>query len=310
MALDITYGRPDLLAVRNAARKGDWPGLMDAIKAGLSDDEDRSDRVEVAVQTLIGRWKVVVPAQFEQYIASLGADATAYLLRGALEVERAWLLRGGALARYTGAEQMSSFHQGLHCAEELLQASAALAPADASPWVWLLQLARGLEIGPQRTGERREELAKRNPYHFRGHYQAVMSVTPHWGYSAAFTAQCAREWTDGHPIGSPTHALIHIANFERWRRDNTGTPLRKDIDALERARQASTRMNLASCERPGEILAHNYAAAWFSVIGDRKSARPHLALIRGRATRWPWNDMGANPMAVYRVHRLRAALGI
>ena len=310
MALDITYGRPELLAVRTAASEDDWPGLMDAFTAGVSDDEDRSDRVEVAVQSLARRWETTVSAQFEEYLTSLGADATAYLLRGALEVELAWLVRGLALARYTSGTQMSGFHQRLHQAEEWLQASAALAPADASPWVWLLHLARGLEIGPERTGERREELARRSPYHFRGHYQAIMSVNPHWGYPAAYTAQCAREWTDGHPVGSPTHALIHIANFERWRRDNTGTPLHKDVDSLERARQASTRMNMASCERPGEILAHNYAAAWFSVIGDRKSARPHFALIRGRVTRWPWNDVGTSPMAVYHVHRLRAALGV
>jgi hypothetical protein len=282
---------------------------MSAITVGVRDDEDRSDRVEVAVQTLVGRWKTTVAPDFEAYIESLRGDATGYLLRGALEVERAWLVRGGALARYTADSQLSGFHKGLHRAEEWLLAAAELAPADASPWVWLLQLARGLEIGPERTGERREELAKRSPYHFRGHYQALMSVNPHWGYPAAYTALCAREWTEGHPEGSPTHALIHIANFERWRRDNTGIPLRTDVEALERARLASTRMNLTSCERPGEILAHNYAAAWFSVVGDRKSAKPHFALIRGRLTRWPWNDIAANPAAAYRSHRLRAALG-
>jgi hypothetical protein len=64
-----------------------------------------------------------------------------------------------------------------------------------------------------------------------------------------------------------------------------------------------------SCERPGEILAHNYAAAWFSVVGDRKSAKPHFAQIRGRVTRWPRGDVAANPVVVYRVHRLMAALG-
>ena len=309
MALDITYGLPELQAVRAAARSNNWPDLMNAITVGVRDDEDRAERVEVAVQTMVSRWKTTVAPDFEAYVGSLHGDATVLLLRGALEVERAWLVRGSALARYTSGDRFSGFHQGLHRAEEWLFASAELAPADPSPWVWLLQLARGLEIGPERTVERREELAKRSPYHFRGHYQAVMSVNPHWGYPADFTMRCAREWSEGHPDGSSTHALIHVANFERWRRDNTGRPLHTDSAALESARIASTRMNLAVCDRPGEILAHNYAAAWFSVIGDRKSAKPRFALVRGRLTQWPWGDIAHSPTSAYRSNRLRATLG-
>ena len=136
----------------------------------------------VAAETIALHSRRLRPS-LERWVAAEPADATAALLLGALEVDRAWKIRGGALAADTR-----------------------------------LHMARGQQVGLVETLARRDRLAELSPQHFMGHYMAVGSLSPMWGYSRQVMYTQVQNWTSAASAGSLLHALVFIAHIERWRR--------------------------------------------------------------------------------------------
>jgi hypothetical protein len=96
--LDATFGRPELATVRDAAARGDWAALAHALTVDVIDGEDRSDRIDIAAETIaepLG--KRTLPA-LQEWVRSEPRNPTALLLAGAVEVLRAWQVRGARLA--------------------------------------------------------------------------------------------------------------------------------------------------------------------------------------------------------------------
>lgn len=306
MLLDVTFGRRELQAVRSAARKRDWPGLLDALTREVADAEDRSDRVDVAAKTIIGLLRTRIPGDFAEWSQQYGTDPSVAALRGACQALTAWHVRGGQPAAQTARHRLIGFREGLDEAELWLRNAASLNPDDATPWVWLLYIARGQEVGLEETLLRREELARRAPTHFVGHFRAIGSMSPAWGYHYSHMYQQLGNWTADMPAGSLMHALVFVAHAERWRR-RSGQSLRWDPEMRRLAYRASALMNMETSDRPGNVWAHNYAAGWYSITKERDRAKTHFDILRGHRTPWPWADMtvgfGYSRLAAQRLPR-------
>lgn len=303
---DPTFGRRDLAAVRKAAYRDDWAKLTQALSADVADGDDRSYRVTVAVKTLALRSRRQ-RTRVAQWATAEPANATAALLHGALEVDRAWDVRGGALAKNTRRSRLTGFMEILDRAEHWFRTAAKLDPTDPTPWQWLLYIARGQQVPPAETLARHDGLVAVSPEHFMGHFMAVGSLSPMWGYSREFMYRQVQNWTSTAPAGSLLHALIFVAHMERWRR---GRVVRDDFlgdpDVRAEAEAATERMRMEPCRQPAEFWAHNYAAGWYSTIKDRKRARAHFELLGNRRTPWPWEDLSRLPDPTFRNRRLVA----
>src|SRR4051794_13841138 len=178
--IDITFGRPELRSVQAAAGTDDVAALDRALTAGLMDAADWSDRIDVAARTVESRFRDRVPVALDQWAHSAWDSPAASLLRGAVEARRAWQIRGEGMKWRRPAE----VRQALSTAEHWLRAAARLRPDDATPWVWLASIGRLQGVTPAETMNRQAELAKRAPHYFTGHYQALGSLSPAWGYPA------------------------------------------------------------------------------------------------------------------------------
>jgi len=306
--LDITFGRPELKAVRKAARTGNWPAVLASLTGGAIDRQDICDRVDVAASTLVERWKKQVPTGFSEWARQNQANPLAHLLRGAAEVGRAWRIRGYGSPADTTAAEFAGFHAVLQRAEASLRTAAYLDPASPSPWRWLLHTARGQQVGLAETMRRRSELVARHPEHFLGHYEAIESICPRWGSDANQMYACLDEWLPAAAPNSLLHGLVFVANVERRLRDDPKAPVTRDPDAKQRACQATESMRMSRCTRPDEFWAHNYAAAWYSLIGDTRRARAHFRLLRGYCTIWPWEDLAHNAQTNFFFNRITVAV--
>jgi hypothetical protein len=303
---DITFGRRELVAVRTAAGAGDWDALSRALSADVADDDDRSYRVTVAAHTIARHSERLRPS-LERWATTEPTTATAALLLGAVEVGRAWKVRGYALAADTEAGSLRSFVEVLGRAELWCRTAADLDRTDPTPWQWLLHMARGQQVGLAETLARRAGLVAVSPDHFMGHYMAVGSLSPMWGCPREVMYAQVRDWTSTAADGSLLHALVFVAHVERWRRsrvaadDFLGDPVTRAD-----AERAGDLMRMEPCRRPAEFWAHNYAAGWYSLIGDHKRATRHFKLLGNRRTEWPWEDFARFGGLTFATRRLSA----
>jgi hypothetical protein len=284
--MDQTYGLADLGAVRDAAARTDWAALRTAITSP-GEYQDREARIRVAVDVLIRRWRGQVPPGLEEWSAQARHDSTVQLLRGAVETYRAW------------AVEASGFDGILDAAAGWLRRAAALAPQDPTPWVWMLDVAKGLRLGTGRVVAFRDEAASREPAHFVGHVKAIKALSATWKHPVEVMEEHAQKWTAEAPPGSLLPALVFVVNFERMEPSPWGSigqpSILRDASARERASGAGDAMPMARCATRADFEAHNYAAAWFWLTHQRGRARRHFAALGGYRTPQPWHLVSWNP---------------
>jgi hypothetical protein len=308
--IDITFGRPELAAVRNAATRGDLRALGSALTAGLTSAHDRLDRVKVAVDTLTARTGASVPAGLDDWVRSEPGNPTALAVRGGVEVARAWEIRGGALARETQQQRLRDFIAILGQAEGYCRAAAQADQRDPAPWSFLLQMARGQQVDADEVLRRREELEARAPQHLGSQLHAVIALGPMWGGSAELAADHIRKWLTSAPAGSTLPALFFVAQYQRFLREGRGFV--RDAEVRAEGHRAAERLPNRPCATPDEFLAHNYAAAWFALSREPGPANGHFKFLRGYATEYPWTFLGAatgqRALATFRGKRQNALL--
>jgi hypothetical protein len=306
--VDDTFGRPGLARVRQTTRRADWAALPDAVAAAVADGDDRSTAIAVATRTITMKGQPL-RLRLERWVADEPHNATAVLLLGAVEVERAWEARGLALAAQTAPNRLRAFGEILQRAELLCRAAADLDPADPTPWEWLLRMARGQQVEVTETLSRRQRLAALSPHHFMGHYTAVCSLSPMWGYPVETMFEQAEGWAAEAPAGSVLPALTFVAHFEWWRRGHLDERrFLRDPRIRAAAEDATSRMPMTPCQRRDEFWAHNHAAGWYSLIHDWRRAAQHLQLLGGYRTAAPWEYLTWRaPHLGFHARRLAAA---
>ncbi|WP_329587306.1 hypothetical protein OG500_37945 [Kitasatospora sp. NBC_01250] len=286
---DCTYGRPELRAVRAAVRRKDLSRVTRAL-AGQPDHDVRADLVYVAAEELVRRHGRAVPDWVRGWFDSAADDPHAWALRGAHAVLRAWKIRGYRRAASTSPDLFHQFHRVLSGAEEVCREAAALAPGDPTPWVLLVHMARGQEIGPDATLRRFGALTARCDTHLRGNEQVVLSLSPKWGTPVETLQGLVDEQYRAAAPGSPVRMNLVQAYIERWY--NLAPAERQAFLARASVRsRAEIAISgwLEYGDTEGQHALHNSAAFWYTITGQHALARPHFIATRGHAKTFPWS---------------------
>jgi len=262
-----------------------------ALTVGLTGAHDRLDRTRVAVDRLTGRTGTSVPAGLDDWIRAEPDNPTALAVGGGVEVNRAWEVRGGALASKTQQQRLHDFIAILGDAEGYCLAAAQADQRDPAPWTFLLQMARGQQVDAEEVLRRREELEVRAPHHLGSQLHAVVALGPMWGGSVELAVDHIRTWLSSAPAGSTLPALFFVAQYQRFLREGRG--FARDPEVRAEGRRAAEQLPTRPCVTPGEFLAHNYAAGWFALTREPGRANGHFKLLRGYATEYPWVFLGA-----------------
>ncbi|WP_432977234.1 hypothetical protein [Dactylosporangium sp. CA-233914] len=299
--------------VRRAALRRDLAQVGEVLTTGLTGPDDRIERVRVAVETLTEWTGKSVPKGLDDWVRDDPGNATALVVRGAAEINRAWEARGRLRAKYTKPQQFAEFAEILKAAEAYCRAAAQADPKDPAPWFALLTMARGQQVGASEVVRRRDELEARAPQHFLGHRHAVAALGPQWGGSMELVDKYVRTWTDAAPAGSLLPALVFVAGVQRWWSEGHRRGFASDPELRARAHQATELLPMRPCQTPDEFVAHNHAAGWYGLSREPKRANDHFKLVRGYVSEFPWRDLRAGSIRqgevpLFRGYRLNAWL--
>ncbi|GIG43930.1 hypothetical protein ACFO1B_18810 [Dactylosporangium siamense] len=258
------------------------------------------------MDTLTARTGASVPAGLDDWVRAEPGNPTALAVRGGVEVIRAWEIRGGFVARQTQEQRLRDFITVLGQAEGYCRAAAQADPRDPAPWAYLLQMARGQQVGTDEVLRRRDELEARAPQHFTSQLHAAIALGPMWGGSADLAVDHIRKWLTSAPADSTLPALFFVVQFQRFLREGRG--FARDAEVRADGHRAAEQLPARPCATPDEFLAHNYAAAWFSLTREPGAANGHFKLLGGNATEYPWTFLGDRPLATFRGKRQSALL--
>jgi len=290
-----------LVTLRDAALRGDWPGLR-----GLLEGCATADAQTLAVGTLAEL--PGVERLLEQAVAAEPGDALARTLLAARYVDIGWGIRSRAQASAVTRDQAEQFHAWLRTAERILIEVCAERPDLAAAWTTRLMTARGLELGLAEARRRYQRLAVHHPHHLAAQEQLLQMLCPKWGGTWDDALAFARESAAAAPPGYPSGALVATVHVERWIDDDDGRPR---LTARE-VRDELCAVAMRSLWHPGadlgvhEVGAHSAFALAFSLGGHAREAAPHFRVLGDRATLHLWRYLN-NPAGSYAKFR-RAAL--
>lgn len=286
----------DLAAALEATRRGSWQTAA-ALLGATADDDVRMDRIRTLTALSVDDAQWV-----EEWYAAEPDGPMVAVVRAELAVQRSWNARGAAQADETTREQFQSFATGLDQAERLAERAVQLAPDDPTPWVSLVEMARGQGV-PQEEFERRVDgLFERAPHHVAGSHAVLQALCGKWMGSTEAMFDCARSLAAEAPAGSATCLLPVMAHIERYTellgdRGGPGAAARHmEAGATRTELRAAVARWLSGPDggpRPGGRLAgHNLAAMAFWLAEDRDAARPHLEAIGHWVSGFPWAYFG------------------
>ncbi|MQY38870.1 hypothetical protein SRB17_68840 [Streptomyces sp. RB17] len=199
-------------------------------------------------------------------------------------------------------------------AREACATAAALAPADPTPWLGLLRLARTL--GPEREVLGTfAELRRRHPEHHHAHHLVLarMAERPAGGRAAEDheVYDLAERAAAEAPADSPLAVLPVVAYAERHRVLAPADPADSRHWSGPRARRI-----LGACfdwwlewehdEHPRRHIDLNHLAFALSCAGRPAEAAALFRRIGRHATRAPWSYAHRDPREAFRTARARA----
>ena len=209
------------------------------------------------------------PNALDALIAERASEPAALLLRGAYDVRWAWSARGVGGGSTVTRAQFEVFFERLRRAERDLLRAAQLDPADPAAWGQLLISGRGLEIGKAELLARFAEVQRRAPGLWGPHTQMLQGLCAKWHGSHEEMFEFARRASAGAGPGSPLHALVAIAHYERY------LAIGDDAERAEYARGEPVRTELESVAHQAlasEVLRQSPAG---------RMARDVLAYVAG-----------------------------
>ncbi|MGV9425470.1 hypothetical protein ACWDO7_14450 [Streptomyces sp. NPDC003656] len=292
---DAALGDAELQAARAALARGRWQPVR-SLLAHTGDEWDRrGHRITVLAQepyteARVREWLLAEPGS---------ADATALL--ALTQVHRA----------LTGREEPDRARAACH-------AAATLAPADPTPWLGLLLLARALGPEPE-LWRAFAELRLRHPEHHHGHHLIVAALAErpaaarpesHEAYDLAERAAAQA------PADSPLAVLPVVAHTERHRHLAATGLAPADPAAAghwggRRARRALRAafdwwLEWEHDDHPRRHLDLNHLAFAMSAAGRPAEAAALFHRIGPHATREPWCHLGGDPRTAFHEARARA----
>lgn len=240
-------------------------------------------------------------------------SAAMHLVRGIQYTKWAWVARGsGWVPRNYG-----DFIERLSMADAEFESAATASPKDPTPWAWMVQTAKGLQLGQEEVLRRVAEAARRWPGHTAAYLFAVDALSPKWGGSAEAMLAVAREAMARAKPGSNAHVAITDAHIE------LAMIAARDSKSAAAAEQYFANPHVAHeiraanelCFRVGShtmTMATPRSRVWFAYAlwksGSKEQAAEHLRII---GTSTPYDLFSRNlPFAKDTVKRARRDCGV
>ncbi|MFD3700024.1 hypothetical protein ACFWUZ_28535 [Streptomyces sp. NPDC058646] len=299
---------PSLAALREAVRRGDWDAVHDGLGT-LASEDDRALASRVVAET--DGAETFLRSQVDRR----PRDPLARALLADRFVQIGWAIRSGHRAEHVSEHQFRDFHAYLRRAEVLLIDVCAEYPAYALAWYLRVITARGLELGASEARRRYDRLAEHHPHHYSGQQQLLQQLCPKWGgsWEAAhgFAHRCAAEA----PQGSPSGALVAIAQMEQYlelsEKEGKGS-----AETYLRAPENHARLIDAAArsvlhpdfraDAHHAVAAHSAFAAAHCAAGRHADAAPHFRALGDHASEFPWSYLSNDHEAVFVRHRKTA----
>ncbi|MFJ6730076.1 hypothetical protein ACIQPQ_34775 [Streptomyces sp. NPDC091281] len=274
---------------------GRWQGPRALLRSTGEDWAARGHRIRTLAQACAGSSTV------ETWLAAEPHSPDALVLRAATETTRAFNLAIAA-GRGVPIDQQRVDTAVLACL-----AAAEAYPADPTPWISLISVARLYPSGVRRRELARwwDELHRRDPYSTEGHLQVLHYYSARWHGTHGLMYDFARDAAGAAPTGCALPVLVQYARVEEYRyvaeaADSRTTPVRlarhwNHDGAVGDVRRTWERWILGRTElgvSPSELRDVGYLAHAACLAGTGDVAAPALRLLGRRATRTPWSCTG------------------
>jgi hypothetical protein len=229
-------------------------------------------------------------------------DADLALWLGGTRIAWAWQVRGSAIADRVSAAQFEEFWLILGGAYDPLVRAAELQPGDPVPWDRLQRHGIGTQRDRAELDEIWDELYRRDPGFYAGHYTRVQVLCEKWQGSDAEALGFAERAASEAPPGSPIAAIPVAAHLE--------VAVSQSAAPTSYFRQQAVQERLAAladawCANPDNsprtAEAHHLFGAAFHLSGDWHRAGRHLSRVSASSIPavLPWGYLSADPGAAY-----------
>ncbi|QRP51360.1 DUF4034 domain-containing protein [Amycolatopsis sp. FDAARGOS 1241] len=283
-------------SARQALASGDWRAAAQLLTTIGTNWDRRASLVgrlgDVVAndETGLERWRAERPG--DPSVAAVNADG---LLR------LAWQVRSGLQAQHVSREQWAKFFAILESAEPAAREAAALAPADPTPWVTMLTIARGRQYDNNAFREVWAQLVARDPVNLAAHGSALQYWCAKWGGSHELMWAFAEEGAAKHPklAWLPLEAA-HEAHFGgvdgAWQDPRVASAVDRLLPWLEGEGR----------DAPGTATSRAYAARALVELGRGREAVEQFRHLGVHADATMWAYSGKGPIVEFRKIRYLA----
>lgn len=304
---DTAWTDPDLAAALPRVRKGDIDLGPRLLRETRGDYENRNLR---AVH--LSRNSVGLSAALAARAQAAPDDQDLALWQGANLIDEAWKIRSTLRAVHVSRSQFERFWQVLATAYEPLERAATLAPADPTPWAFLMQHGLGMQRRRSDLDALWMEVVQRAPHHYSAHYRRAQTLCKKWQGSDRELLEFGEATAASTPSGSPLSAILVAAHFELAASQQTTCYRYFQAAGIQAqlAKAADAWMN-SIAQHPYNIEAHHLFGAAFWLGDDHDRARRHLGAVPRQSLTYvlPWNYVNSAETADVYINA-RASLGL
>lgn len=282
-------------ALAAAAARGDWEPAA-RLLAATRERRDWQRRTRYA--DLLGDAAAEGDgAWLDAWEAARPDDPDAAVVRASSTISLAWLLRGGAWAKDTSAEQFAGFHRVLARSRDEIARAAELVPDDPTPYVFEIRPALGFGYPHDEMHRIWKEITNRDPYHFGAHTGALQYWYAKWRGSKELAERFTEEAAAAAPLGTLLKALPLIAWWEHHDDDAKAADFRSPrLVALVDAALAD--VAAAPPDHPNVPGVRHLLAYYLTRQGRFEAALEQFRLVDGYVGAFPWSCY-SDPGAVY-----------
>lgn len=300
-------GGPDPVAepAMEAAQRGDWLTVAGIMQHCGTDWERRT-----SVIARLGELAKDDDRWLTSWLTTAPNDPTANTIYANSLVGVAWGIRTGSQAEDVSRDQWQGFFRVLGQAPDHCLRAAANAPADPTPWIELLTVARGLQYDNDRFRELWREVISRAPDHLGAHLSARGYWLPRWYGSTDLHDAFVDEATRNRPRGSLFTLVRLRAMFDEYEPKK-----RADQAAYYRTPEPHRILDEAAADLAAAPPSHPHYASqrhmlayFFTNAGRYAEAYDQFAAIGPYCGASPWSLYG-DPVGKFVGERARAVIG-
>lgn len=277
---------PQVVAARDALAAGDGRPAAHLL-AAIGPDWDR----RAYVVGVLGAAAANDDSGLRPWQAARPGDPNPAIVHAESLVHLAWQIRSGLQAEHVSRDQFDGFFRVLDDARPAALAAAELAPADPTPWVTMLSVARGRQFDNDAFCEVWRQVLARDPLNHAAHTSALQYWCKKWFGSHELMWAFAEEAAPKHPkLAVLPLIAAHEAEFggvgdSVWREERVVRALDRLLPWLDGAGR----------HHPRTRTARAYAARALVELGRGDEAVEqfrHLG-VHADARMWAYSAKGA-----------------